>query len=357
MSTKKLLALVGLIASLALPGSVLADDSTSSDQGASADAGFCPPVDLDPSAPDPSDCQDVPRFKGSFTNQVWRFAGEANDVTLDAPMSLDFTVSGVRGLPKSLKTQDDQLVDQDGYALFSAKVKVFGPRGGRVAQSALDHADKVVVSAKLLPASRWHVDEDGYAVPTLRAKRIEILSFDAAPPAKARCQAPGDQADAGDQPAGGDQPAVAESNTGDAARARVLEAAAPCQQPQGQTGDGPVGPSIQPQQPQPPFYPEPLHISGVVAAVDQANGIVTINVGKTDSTQPKIVGRQMKFQFANGDRLEIANWSGESTPTLADLKVGYLATATIPGGTVVSFDSPTEILGISAAPFTGGGDR
>ena len=66
------------------------------------------------------------------------------------------------------------LEDVDGLVLVGKLVKVFDRKGDRVRRGKLDDADSVAVKGKLLPTGQWHEDEDGNAVPTVRAKRITI---------------------------------------------------------------------------------------------------------------------------------------------------------------------------------------
>ena len=89
---------------------------------------------------------------------------------------LNITVEKILNLPKKFRDQDDELLDQDAYVLISAKVKVVDADGKRVPQSALADADAVQVEGKLLPTAKWHEDEDGTQVTTIRAKRLRILS-------------------------------------------------------------------------------------------------------------------------------------------------------------------------------------
>ena len=77
-------------------------------------------------------------------------------------------------LPRKFRDQDDEVLDQDAFVLIGPKTKIFGTDGKRVAQSALEDADAVVVEGKLLKPEKWREDEDETAVITIRAKRIHI---------------------------------------------------------------------------------------------------------------------------------------------------------------------------------------
>jgi hypothetical protein len=136
----------------------------------------CPAFNLNHTAqPDPS-CDAVPHFKSSFINRVWSFQGSVDNVDLSAH-NLDMTTSGIENLPARFASQDDPILDQDTHVLFKADTKVFGPEGTAVTQDHLDYADDVVVRGKLLPPSKWYVNEDGVRVPTIRAKRMYIASY------------------------------------------------------------------------------------------------------------------------------------------------------------------------------------
>jgi hypothetical protein len=115
----------------------------------------------------------APKFRPSFLNRVWRFEGSA-DFFEDGVLGM--TVESVKGLPKRLRDQDDELLDQDALVLVGSKTKVYGTDGKRTTADKLADADRVSVRGKLLPPAKWRDDEDGQATPTLRAKRVYILS-------------------------------------------------------------------------------------------------------------------------------------------------------------------------------------
>jgi hypothetical protein len=68
------------------------------------------------------------------------------------------------------------LLDQDALVLVGSQTKVYGADGKRTTADALADADRVSARAKLLPVDKWKDDVDGQATPTLRAKRVYILS-------------------------------------------------------------------------------------------------------------------------------------------------------------------------------------
>jgi hypothetical protein len=116
-----------------------------------------------------------PRLKRAFLNRVWRIAGSADG--FDAGV-LSFTADHIVGLPHRFSNQDDALIDQDARVLVGPRTRVFDADHHRLtgdaATSALDGAEDVVVAAKLLPRDKWLDDEDGTAVPTLRAKKVLV---------------------------------------------------------------------------------------------------------------------------------------------------------------------------------------
>lgn len=116
-----------------------------------------------------------PRFKAAFLHRVWKITGEANG--FESGM-LDFTAGRFIRLPRRFSSQDDAVVGADTRVLVGSSTRVFDARRHRLARAAvaaaLDEAIDVTISAKLLPPAKWRKDEDGEAVPTLRAKRITI---------------------------------------------------------------------------------------------------------------------------------------------------------------------------------------
>jgi hypothetical protein len=114
-----------------------------------------------------------PKFRPSLLNRVWRFEGSA-DFFEDGVLGM--TVETVKGLPKRLRDQDDELLDQDALVLVGSRTKVYGTDGKRTTADKLADADRVSVRGKLLPPAKWRDDEDGQATPTLRAKRVYVLS-------------------------------------------------------------------------------------------------------------------------------------------------------------------------------------
>lgn len=121
---------------------------------------------------DKGDDRRAPKFRPSFLNRVWRFEGSADFFEAGV---LGMTVEKVRGLPRRLRDQDDELLDQDALVLVSSRAKVYDAAGKRTTADALADADRVSVRGKLLPPSKWRDDEDGQSTPTLRAKRVYVL--------------------------------------------------------------------------------------------------------------------------------------------------------------------------------------
>jgi hypothetical protein len=114
----------------------------------------------------------APKFRPSFLNRVWRFEGSADSYEAGV---LGMTVETVKGLPKRLRDQDDELLDQDALVLVGTQTKVYGVDGKRTTADSLADADRVSVRGKLLPPAKWRDDVDGQPTPTLRAKRVYVL--------------------------------------------------------------------------------------------------------------------------------------------------------------------------------------
>jgi hypothetical protein len=118
-----------------------------------------------------------PTFAGGFLSRVWRFTAEAD--SYDAAKNvLNVTVTKIVNLPKKFANQDDEIVDQDAYVIFSASTKVYSG-GKRVPKeqrydALLDNADTVLVAGKMIPPAKWQKDEDDTPVTTIRAKRVSI---------------------------------------------------------------------------------------------------------------------------------------------------------------------------------------
>jgi hypothetical protein len=146
--------------------------------GASAHSAHmaCAPIDLAHGAPSDPSCADVPSFKASFLNRVWSFDGNVDAVDLGAH-TLDMTTTGIENLPARFSNQDDALLDQDTKVRFNDNTRIYGPDGKRVTADYLPYAESVVVRGKLVAPKNWASDDNGDALPTLRAKRIYITQY------------------------------------------------------------------------------------------------------------------------------------------------------------------------------------
>jgi len=142
---------------------------------AAADAG-CAPIDLDQSTSLDAQCQDLPTFKASFLNRLWKFNGEVNEYD-SATHSMDMTTTEIADLPARFKSQDDDLLDQETHVTYGPNTRVYGPDGKRVSEEYLDYASTVSVRGRLLSPRRWFYNEDGDAIPTVRGKRIKIAEY------------------------------------------------------------------------------------------------------------------------------------------------------------------------------------
>jgi hypothetical protein len=138
--------------------------------------GQCSPIDLAQGTADNAACQDLPSFKASFLNRVWKFDGQVDAVDVSAH-TLDMTMTGIENLPARFANQDDALLEQDTHVLFNDSTRVYGPDGKLVTQDYLPYAESIVVRGKLVAPRHWATDESGSPVPTLRAKRIYIEQY------------------------------------------------------------------------------------------------------------------------------------------------------------------------------------
>jgi hypothetical protein len=112
----------------------------------------------------------LPQFVRRFITRVWKFVGEV-DYYEEGVLSM--TLGRILNLPRKWRTQDDELLDSDTTVLVSERVRVFQD-GARVPRAELDNANDARVHGKLLRPLKWHVDEDGEQVPTIRAKKVYI---------------------------------------------------------------------------------------------------------------------------------------------------------------------------------------
>jgi hypothetical protein len=122
----------------------------------------------------------APSLKAGFTKRVWRLSADADSYD-GSTNTLNVTVSKIFNLPKRFRSQDDDIVDQDADVIFTKKTKVYDAEGKRLRTEgrydvALDEAQSVSVTGKIIPQSKWNKDEDGSPVTTLRAKRVTITS-------------------------------------------------------------------------------------------------------------------------------------------------------------------------------------
>jgi hypothetical protein len=175
MTPKSLLASLTVASALvaAIPAaanydsSVVIEDKTSDDMP-------CLAVDLRQHRRTPPECADLPHFKASFLNRVWRFNGAVDSFQNTDDHVLSITVESIDGLPKRFRSQDDDLLDQDAYVLMSENIRVFSPDHELISHDELEHADYVQVRGRLLPPRKWRANEDDEVVPTLRAKRVYV---------------------------------------------------------------------------------------------------------------------------------------------------------------------------------------
>jgi hypothetical protein len=137
----------------------------------------CLSIDLRQDRETNPECADLPHFKASFLNRVWRFKAAVDGFQNTEDHVLSVTVDQIEGLPRRFRSQDEELVDQDAYVLLSGFVRVYDPNGRLVPHDELEHAEYVRVNARVLRPRRWRVNEDEDVVPTLRAKRVYVTEW------------------------------------------------------------------------------------------------------------------------------------------------------------------------------------
>jgi hypothetical protein len=114
---------------------------------------------------------DMPVFARGFLNRVWKFGVEIDGA--DAG-KINVTIGKVLNLPRSMRTQDDALVDEAAIVVLSGNIRIY-KNGKPAGPGSLDDLDgEAVIHGKLLAPSKWEKDEDGDAVPTIRARKIYL---------------------------------------------------------------------------------------------------------------------------------------------------------------------------------------
>ena len=106
---------------------------------------------------------------------LWTFKGKAD---LHDSGALELKVGSIAGVPRSFDLVRRLLIGRD-VLLVNTRVPIVNTSGGAVALSRLNDA-VVRVQGTLLPAAQWRYDLDGEATPTVRVRRIVVLSL--APP-------------------------------------------------------------------------------------------------------------------------------------------------------------------------------
>ena len=137
--------------------------------------GFAPGGPGVPPGPGGAEGGSAPVFARGFLNRVWKF-----DVAVDGILEggakeakASVTVEKVLNLPKKLRDQDDELVDQDAIVLIALNVRI-SKNGKRAGTRDIEDSEGAVVHGKLLPPAKWQKDEDDEPVATIRAKKIYL---------------------------------------------------------------------------------------------------------------------------------------------------------------------------------------
>jgi hypothetical protein len=142
---------------------------------ASAPAGAAPGcVTTDEAKAAGSDESGPPRFSAAF-----RRTSITLDVSLDGMdgRKLPISIEDVCKVPPKLVNEAKQLSGTDGVAFVYSSTRIV--KGGHVVakrrrKAELSGADTAAVVARLAQTRDWSKDEDGTAVPTFRASRIDL---------------------------------------------------------------------------------------------------------------------------------------------------------------------------------------
>ena len=114
-------------------------------------------------------------FDSGFFNRIWKLTGTVLGTdTIDGKQVIEVDVSKLLNPPKRFKDEGEEVADQGALLIVTPKVKI--TKGDkRLTLGDLDADDKLKVSGKFVRGGSWLKDEDGQPVPTLRAKRIEVI--------------------------------------------------------------------------------------------------------------------------------------------------------------------------------------
>jgi hypothetical protein len=106
---------------------------------------------------------------------LWTFKGKAD---LHDSGALELKVGSIAGAPRSFDLVRRLLIGRD-VLLVNTRVPIVDTSGRAVPLTRLNDA-VIRVQGTLLPAAQWRYDLDGEATPTVRVRRIVVLSL--APP-------------------------------------------------------------------------------------------------------------------------------------------------------------------------------
>lgn len=106
---------------------------------------------------------------------LWTFKGKAD---LHDSGALELKVGSIAGAPRSFDLVRRLLIGRD-VLLVNTRVPIVDTSGRAVPLTRLNDAI-VRVQGTLLPAAQWRYDVDGEATPTVRVRRIVVLSLGSA---------------------------------------------------------------------------------------------------------------------------------------------------------------------------------
>lgn len=117
-----------------------------------------------------------PDFAPAFFSRNWKILGQV--LITDTPggkQVIDFNVDKLLNPPKLLRDEGTEVADQGALVIVGPKVAIT-ENGKRITFAQLQADDHLNVTGKFLRTDKWLDDEDGDPAPTVRAKRIQVVS-------------------------------------------------------------------------------------------------------------------------------------------------------------------------------------
>jgi hypothetical protein len=304
------------------PGST----STAATSPQPAQIGFCPPSPQGGVSSPP--CRKPPNLSAGARRAALLTGGAVQSVQTGEKgrTQVRFTLDHLYGRARKLL---HGLGREAALAELPAGAPVIGPDGAPVDASLLADALAVRVRGRVLEARRWDLGEEGTALPTIRASRVQILGL----------ASTGEEGD----------------TSGDASTCDVFGTcdSDPC-------ADGSCGlPTVE--EPPPPPATSPVtsiaRFIGEVTAVDAVAGNVTLHVVTVenlpgDQSEDDFDGDAVTFTFGPDATFAVTpDRSGDGAGNLADIAVGDLAKVDVEANDRLPVGSPLAAVFIdSRAP-------